>query len=106
MKKLVTIIGACLFALLLIACNNTKETEEKEKEVTFIGTISEINDQTAIISIEEGEILNSGSSVTVDLSVNENEIFFVGDKVEVVYDGIVREIHPLSINTISVKKVQ
>lgn len=98
-----------LFIIVLVACNekeNKSSNEDQTAEEQFIGTISEIDDKTAIISIEEGAILASGNLVAVDLSVNSHEQFLVGDKVEVTYDGIIRESHPLGINTLSVIKIQ
>lgn len=73
------------------------------EEATFIGTIEEINGDTALVAIEEGAILNSGSIVDIDLSVASDTTFEIGDKVRVGYDGIIRETYPLGINTIFVE---
>lgn len=98
------LITLSLLLMFVSACTTKKETESSEYK--FIGTISKIEDNIAIVSIEEGEILNSGNTVKVDLSVNKEDVFFIGDKVEVEYDGMIRESNPLSINTISIKHVK
>lgn len=74
-------------------------------EATFIGTIEEINGDNALVSIEEGEILNSGNKVDVNLSVASDTTFEIGDKVRVGYDGHIREIFPLGINTTFVELI-
>lgn len=103
MKKAL-LITLSLLLVFILACTNKKEVDETEHK--FIGTISKIEENIAIVSIEEGEILKSGDSVKVDLSVNKEDVFFIGDKVEVEYDGMIRESNPLSINTISIKHVK
>lgn len=103
MIKKITIL---FIALLLAACQSGDDnTNNNEVEATFTGTISEINQQNALVDIETGEILNSGNKVYVDLSMSE-ENFKVGDKVEVGYDGLIRESHPLGINVIYIELIQ
>ncbi len=70
----------------------------------FTGTIEEIDGDTAIVKIEDGEILKSGDKAAVDLSVVRNHDFQIGDKVKVEY-GYVGESSPLTIDTIYVKPV-
>lgn len=73
--------------------------------IIFVGIIEEINGDNAIVSIEEGSILNSGSKADIDLSVASDTTFHVGDKVRVRHDGIIREKFPLGINTIFVELI-
>jgi len=92
--------------LQLAACqSDDNKAKNNEVEATFTGTISEINQQNTLVDIETGEILNSGNKVYVDLSMSE-ENFKVGDKVEVGYDGLIRESHPLGINVIYIELIQ
>ena len=44
--------------------------------------------------------------IFVDLSVNRAVTFQVGDEIEVVFDGVMRESNPAQINTLSVELVE
>ncbi|MFS0574106.1 hypothetical protein AB1K83_00590 [Sporosarcina sp. 179-K 3D1 HS] len=101
MSKIRNAVIALALIALLTACGHP------DPNVTFTGTILDIHGPSATVVADEGEeIRRSGSEVTVDLSVNEEETFEVGNRVKVTYDGVIREIHPLSINTIAVEKVK
>lgn len=90
-------------ASLLFACGS--ENPEKNVKATFVGTIQEITGESAIvIAVEEnGKVLGT---VNIDLAVNPNETFQIGDKVRVGYDGMIMETAPLGINTLTVTKVE
>ncbi|MED1603294.1 DUF3221 domain-containing protein [Alkalihalophilus marmarensis] len=92
-----------LVSVLFSACNSGEH--ELIEEAAFTGTIESIHNDSAIIAIEEGEILSSGDKVSVNLAVNEEETFQVGDRVVVSYDGAVMESYPLQIHTISIKQI-
>lgn len=88
----------------LIGCSNGVNNNEVENdEVTnndnrtishyFTGTIGDINDNQAIVS------QTGGGNVLVDLSVNSDVTFQVGDKVKVGYNGTMMESDPAIINT-------
>jgi hypothetical protein len=100
LKNKLSILLLILFSSLLFGCNS------EGVQATFIGTIEEINGNSALVDVEEGDILNSGRSVYVDLSVNSEATFEVGDKIKVGYDGMVRESSPLGIDTLSVQLVE
>jgi len=104
MKKTISLSIIVLLFSFLAACQSVEK--ENKTSATFTGTIEEINGQSALVSIEEGEILNSGNSVNIDLSVNSKETFHVGDRVKVSYDGEVRESLPLSVNVIDIEIVR
>ncbi|MEK3934953.1 DUF3221 domain-containing protein [Sporosarcina sp. FSL W7-1349] len=94
------VIGFVLIAL-LAAC------DRKEETFTFTGMIQDSRGHSALVLVDEGEsILRSGSEVTINLSVNKEETFENGDRVEVTYNGEVMESSPLQIKTISVEKVE
>jgi len=99
---------AILLSCLLYGCNlEDTKNEKKEVKATFIGTIEEITDnQIGLVDIVEGEILSSGSRVSVNLSVNSTETFQLGDKIKVGYDGTIMESFPLQINTLTVEPVE
>lgn len=100
---LITILLSCL----LNTCNASDINNEKNKvKATFNGTIEEIKGGIGLVVVEEGEVLRSGNSVSVDLSVNPTVTFDKGDKVTVGYDGTTMESFPLQINTISVDLVE
>ncbi|HLS52498.1 MAG TPA: hypothetical protein VK031_00865, partial [Tissierellaceae bacterium] len=113
-KKRILLIAIAFLILALTACTNGKEenkssvgeTDKSQQEINnedkvdstddyenkpnfFIGTIEEINGEVALVSIEKGEILKSGSKVGVDLSVANDKTFQIGNKVKVGYDGII-----------------
>lgn len=75
-------------------------------ENTFIGVISEINDNSAIVDVEEGDILNSSDKVVIELINNEEVNFKVGDRVKVEHSGLIRESYPAQIDTISVDRIE
>lgn len=110
MKRLIAILSMFIFVTMLVACGTTSDKKGAAKDgdsnPTFIGTIEEITDASALVSIEEGNILNSGTKVMVDLSVAEGLTFNEGDRIKVTYDGIVRETHPLGINTVKVELLE
>jgi hypothetical protein len=101
---------AIIVLLTSIGCSNstdrgTEETNEiKTESSSFIGTIKEINGNTALVSaiVLEG---NPEGDVFVDLSVNSDEKFQIGDKVKVGFDGTIKESNPAQINTLSVELV-
>ncbi|HHU19140.1 MAG TPA: hypothetical protein GXZ58_02635 [Bacilli bacterium] len=129
MKKILYLLLMIVLVSLLFACSSTndKSTVDKDneasslelsreidgnkskeafEEITFIGTIDELNGDQALVSIEEGEILRSGSKVDVNLSVASETSFKIGDKVKVGFDGDIRETFPLGINTTFVELVK
>jgi len=129
LKKILYLLLMIVLVSLLFACSSTndKSTVDKDneasslelsreidgnkskeafEEITFIGTIDELNGDQALVSIEEGEILRSGSKVDVNLSVASETSFKIGDKVKVGFDGDIRETFPLGINTTFVELVK
>lgn len=97
---------------LLFACQNSTDKEvttPPEEDVivdaAFTGTVEELNQSMAIILIEEGDILNSGNRVSVDVS-SADEPIEVGDQVRVGYEGGVMESYPLQINMTFVEKIE
>ncbi|NCU18692.1 DUF3221 domain-containing protein [Pallidibacillus pasinlerensis] len=109
MKKLFSMF-VILLLFTLIGCGNSNDgkndTSSVDKDnLTFIGTIKEINGDTAIVSavLVEG---NPEGDVFVDLSVNKDETFQVGDKIKVEFDGVIRESNPAQINTLSVELIE
>lgn len=91
---------------ILSACNGNSNQQRDRETKTFTGTIDIIEDQVAIVTIEEGDILKSGKEVTVDLSVANDTTFQLGDEIRVEYEGAVRESGPLGINTTSVEWIK
>lgn len=66
----------------------------------------EINGQSALIAIDNGQILSSGDKVIVDLLDTSEDSFECGDLVRVGYDGSVRESYPLQIDTLTLEKIK
>ncbi|MFS0752149.1 DUF3221 domain-containing protein [Oceanobacillus sp. 1P07AA] len=69
----------------------------------FIGTINEINGNIAIVYSKLGGL---EGDVFVDLSVNNDATFQIGDKINVEYDGTILESNPAQINTLSVELIE
>lgn len=95
-------------AIIIAGCSNSpnKSIEDyvpKTEIFNFTGTIKEITRNTALVNakIEDGVV-----DVLVDLSVNNQETFAVGDKIKVGYDGIIKESNPAQINTLSVELIE
>ena len=110
MKKAILVLCALVVMFALIGCANGSITDDiiidDTESVFFTGVITEINDNTALVTPNEGEqIRSSGDAVYVSLKSSE-DIFAVGDTIKVEYDGTVMESYPLQINAISVKKVK
>lgn len=98
-----------IFVLLVIAgCSNaTGESGEGFNELktinsSFTGTIKEIKNNTAIVSAKLG---GAKGDVFVNLSVNSDEVFQVGDTIKVEYDGTIMESNPAKINTLSIELI-
>lgn len=110
MPKLFIGLVATIVLLAISGCSNLigmgeeKETNGPEKVGSvFIGTIKKIYDQKAFVNAKNGGILEG--NVIVDLSVNNDETFQIGDKIKVEFDGTILESSPAQINTLSVKLV-
>ena len=95
----------CFIAIasLLFACGS--ENLEKDVKATFVGTIQQINGESAIIGAaeEDGKMLGQ---ISINLAVNPNETFQIGDRVRVGYDGMIMESAPAQIKTLTVEKVE
>ena len=96
----------------MVACSTNDVTPDDKIKliynattVHFDGTIEEINGQSVLVSVIEGFILNSGDKVIVDLSVDPEKPFEIGDKVRIKYVGTVRESYPLQIGPLSIEKI-
>ena len=112
MKKRGFVILTAIITMGLVACNADNYTSHEDSSistdpttVTFDGTIEEINGDSVLVAIDTGEILRSGDKVTVDLSSAPDEIFEIGDKIRVEYDGTIRESYPLQVDTLSIQKL-
>lgn len=101
---------ALIVLLTIVGCSNSmnrgveKNNVIQTEDFSFTGTIKEINGTSAIVSAIVFED-NPKGDVFVDLSVNSDETFRVGDKVKVGFDGTIKESYPAQINTLSVELV-
>lgn len=88
---------------MLFACNSP----ESDVKATFVGIIEEVHEESATVSVIEAEgTYKISGLVNINLSVNPEETFQVGNKVKVGYDGTVMEISPLAIKTLTLEKVK
>lgn len=103
MRNKIILFCFTIVASLLFACGS--ENLEKDVKATFVGTIQEITGDSAIVNAvrEDGKVLGT---ISIDLAVNPNETFQIGDKVRVGYNGIIMESAPAQVRTLTVKKVE
>lgn len=78
----------------------SKDSITYDTAPTFIGEVTKINDKSIIVKTEEK---NLGDAVSV--KVENSKDYSVGDKVEVIYTGVVLESYPCQIYEIDVKKI-
>jgi hypothetical protein len=101
---------AIIVLLTLIGCSNSidnseeSNNESESESYSFTGIIKEINGSSAIVSAKVVED-NPEIDVFVNLSVNKDERFQVGDEIIVGFDGIIKESDPAQINTLSVEVI-
>ena len=79
----------------------SKDSEIYGTAPSFIGEVTEINDKTIIVKTEEK---NLGDAVSV--KVENSKEYSIGDKVEVIYTGMVLESYPCQIYEIEVNKIE
>ncbi|MFJ8234126.1 hypothetical protein ACIQ34_00110 [Ureibacillus sp. NPDC094379] len=103
MSNKIILFCSIVVASLLFACSS--ENLEKDIKATFVGTIQEINGDSAIIDAveEDGKTLGQ---ISINLAVNPNETFQIGERVRVGYDGMNMESAPAQINTLTVEKIE
>lgn len=88
---------------MLFACNSPGN----DVKATFVGIIEEVYEESATVSVIETDgIYKISGLVNINLSVNPEEPFQVGDKVKVGYDGTTMETSPLGIKTLTLEKVE
>lgn len=101
-------LGLLIVFLLMTGCNSVAEPSDGKTAVTiyeFTGIIEEIFEDQAIVLTSFGGN-DSVGRVVVDLSVNPDDLFIVGEKIKVEFDGIVKESNPGQIHTIAVEHVE
>ena len=103
MRNKIILFCFTVVASLLFACGS--ENLEIDVKATFVGTIQEITGDSAIIDAahEDGKTIGQ---ISIDLAVNPNETFQIGDKVRIGYDGTIMESAPLQVITLTVEKVE
>lgn len=99
---------AIIVLLTIVGCSNSinksveKPTETKTAISYFTGTIKEIHGDRALVHAKSGD---GEGDIFVDLSVNSDQTFQVGDEIKVGFDGTVKESNPAQINTRTVDLV-
>lgn len=79
------------------------ELPSNNQDNFFIGNITKINGNTAIISVTEGEnVLASSDKISVDISKYS---FEKGDKVKVTFTGEIMETYPAKVNVKNIERV-
>ncbi len=74
------------------------------KEPHFAGTVTEVNENTILVSVDEGESVRKSSDlILVSLNVKLKDSmthFTIGDRVIVYYNGVILESYPAQVNTV------
>ncbi|MGE7114670.1 hypothetical protein [Lysinibacillus sp. NPDC047702] len=96
-----------LIVILLLCCGLIFIYSSNSKiKATFIGVIQEINGHRAVVYVNKTEDSPISGIIYVNLAMNPNEIFLVGDKVKVGYDGTMRDSAPIEVTTLTVELVE
>lgn len=109
MTRLLTVLVSIIVLLTIAGCSDSLDKGEEEvnepvkRNSNFIGTIKEIHGQSALVHTENGGIPEG--NVFVDLSVNNDETFEIGDKIKIEFDGTILESNPAQVNTLFVELV-
>lgn len=106
----VFLVGICISACGSSATkseieNNDMNFSTPDKPIFFTGSIEEIIDGDRAIVLGSIVKENPEGLVFVNLSVNKNEKFQVGNKIKVGFDGTIMESNPAKINTLSVELI-
>lgn len=100
---------AIIVLFTILGCSHSIDRSEEEynqiktETLFFTGTINEINENQALVHAKLG---GGEGDVFVNLSVNSDEKFQVGDEIKVGYDGTIKESNPAQINTLSVELIE
>lgn len=102
-KKALLLVVIILVCCLLVALNFDFKVKE-----TFIGTIETVDNEYGAmrVNIEEATDTNLGGLVDVGMPNDTTEVFNVGDKVKVGFDGTALEISPVKIQAITLEKIE
>lgn len=111
MKRLLFCL-ATVILLTISGCSNASDknaSEVNETNFEFTGTIEEINDTKALVKtnndvLKEGD--SSESEVIVDLSVNSEQSFQIGNEIKVEAGEVILDSDPRQVDTISVELVE
>ncbi len=103
MKKYILLsIVAVMIVISIFIINSSKETQ---KEYKFEGKIIEVNEtNVVVINIKDDHNLIM-LDAKVRVAINEDITFEINDIIEVSHDGTIKEIDPLGINEINIKKI-
>ena len=99
MKRLIFSLLCILAFLTLFGCKKEDSSDTKK----FHGTVAEVNGDTMIVEPDAGsEELKSADKFSVSISeLPEAEKPLVGDSVEIIYSGYIREIYPAGLDGIT-----
>lgn len=90
--------GSILDLIVPMSMNNV------DKEPHFGGTVTEVYDNTILVSVNEGEdVRKSSDLISVSLNVKLKDSmtdFAVGDRVIVYYNGVIAESYPAQVNMV------
>ena len=105
-KKMTWFIVVAVFLVCLIVAYIFKPMTMNDiyHEPNFTGVITEVHDQSIVVSVNDGEDeLKSSDKMRVSLNVKLKDsmtTFKVGQQVKIFYDGVILESYPAKIDTV------
>ena len=100
----VTLIGICVFTIILMYIFKPMTMNDIYDEPNFKGIVLEVSENSILVSVnEEEDEIKSSDKISVSLNVKLKDSitdFEVSDKVRVFYDGTILETYPAKVNEV------
>ena len=94
-RRLITIVMIMTISVMLAACKSEKNGEENGTTTAYFeAVVEEVNDTVLLV-----DALESESNITGEITVpiDNSELYKVGDKIGVTFDGEIMESYPAQI---------
>lgn len=94
-RRLITIVMILTISVMLAACKSEKNGEENGTTTAYFeAVVEEVNDTVLLV-----DALESESNITGEITVpiDNSELYKVGDKIGVTFDGEIMESYPAQI---------
>ena len=87
---------------------NDFEEEMKQNEYSFYGTIIQVEENLFFVEPDENEEIRKLSDLIMveKLKIDTNVKYEIGEKVKIIYDGVVMETYPAQINATKYERIR